>query len=42
MAFLFSPGLLLGWAREKTGGIWVPIWMHALNNTLAAFDMLRF
>lgn len=34
--YLFVFALLLGAAREKTGSLWVPIIMHAINNLLAA------
>ena len=32
---LFGMGLMLAWAYEKTGSLWVPILMHAVNNGLA-------
>jgi len=32
---LFGVGVLLGWARSKTGSIGLPILIHALNNGLA-------
>ncbi|MEE2002670.1 CPBP family intramembrane metalloprotease [Alkalimonas sp. MEB108] len=35
MAMLFSFSLILGLAREKTGSLYVPIALHALNNLLA-------
>lgn len=41
IAYIFVLGLLLGLAREKTGSLWVPIWMHGLNNGLATIEMLR-
>lgn len=41
ICYIFVLGLLLGWAREKTGSIWVPVWMHALNNGLATLQMLQ-
>ncbi len=28
----FFPGLLFGWLRERTGGIWAPVAAHALSN----------
>lgn len=28
----FFPGLLFGWLRERTGGIWAPVVVHALSN----------
>lgn len=41
MAYIFVLGLLLGWAREKTGNLWVPVSMHMLNNSLATVQMLQ-
>lgn len=41
IAYIFCLGLVLGLAREKTGNLWVPVWMHALNNGLATHDMLN-
>lgn len=41
IAYIFFFGLVLGLAREKTGNIWVPVWMHALNNGLATYEMLK-
>ena len=38
--FLFIFGIILGLAREKTGNIWVPVTMHALNNGISAIVML--
>jgi len=40
IGYIFTLGLVLGIAREKTGSLWVPIWMHALNNGLATLSML--
>lgn len=40
ICYIFVLGLLLGLAREKTGSIWIPIWMHALNNGLAFLGMM--
>jgi membrane protease YdiL (CAAX protease family) len=40
LCFIFVFGILLGLAREKTGNLWVPVAMHALNNSIAAFGML--
>jgi membrane protease YdiL (CAAX protease family) len=34
-------GLVLGWARLRTGGLLVPILLHALQNAWATFLMLR-
>jgi membrane protease YdiL (CAAX protease family) len=28
----FFPGLLLGWLRERTGGLAAPVVLHALSN----------
>jgi membrane protease YdiL (CAAX protease family) len=41
IGYIFVLGLLLGWAREKTGSLWVPVGMHALNNGLATLQMLQ-
>lgn len=41
IAYIFCLGLLLGFAREKSGNLWIPVWMHALNNGLATIEMLR-
>lgn len=41
ICYIFVLGLLLGWAREKTGSLWVPVWMHAVNNGLATLYMLQ-
>jgi membrane protease YdiL (CAAX protease family)/Flp pilus assembly protein TadD len=32
---LFAAGLLLGWARQKSGGLALPIVVHCLNNSVA-------
>lgn len=40
ICYIFVLGLVLGLAREKTGSIWVPVWMHALNNGIATIQML--
>jgi len=42
ICYIFVLGMLLGWAREKTGSIWVPVGMHALNNGLATLQMLQW
>ena len=41
IAYIFCLGLILGLAREKTGNLWIPVWMHAINNGLATFEMLQ-
>jgi len=41
ITYIFCLGLVLGLAREKTGSLWVPVWMHALNNGLATFSILN-
>lgn len=41
LVILFSFSLLLGWAREKTGSVYVPIAMHAANN-LVAFILINW
>lgn len=40
LSFLFVLGLILGYAREKTGNVWVPVFMHAVNNALATLEIL--
>ena len=40
LTWLFLLGILIGYARQKTGNIWVPIAMHAFNNALASLEML--
>ncbi len=40
IAYIFCLGIVLGLAREITGNVWIPIWMHALNNGLATLSML--
>ena len=40
--YLFFFGIVLGLAREWTGNIWVPVWMHCVNNVLATWEMLRY
>ena len=42
IGYIFVLGLVLGIAREKTGSLWVPVWMHALNNGLATLSMLNY
>lgn len=41
IAYIFCLGLLLGYAREKSGSLWIPVGMHALNNGLATIEMLK-
>jgi membrane protease YdiL (CAAX protease family) len=36
---LFLMGLLLGYARIRTGSLYIPIGMHALNNLWATFEV---
>lgn len=40
ISYIFFLGLLMGLAREKTGNLWIPVWMHTLNNSLATLSML--
>lgn len=35
MVYTAIMGLALGLARKKTGSLWLPIWMHILNNLLS-------
>lgn len=32
LTYLFLIGLVFGWARWKTQSIWIPMWMHFINN----------
>ena len=41
IAYIFCLGVIFGLAREKTGSLWIPVWMHALNNGLATLTMLN-
>ncbi|HCQ79949.1 MAG TPA: hypothetical protein DIV46_08260 [Verrucomicrobiales bacterium] len=41
IAYIFCLGLILGLAREKTGNLWISVWMHAVNNGIATFEMLQ-
>lgn len=40
LIYLFILGIVIGIAREVTGNLWIPIWMHFVNNSLAVFAML--
>lgn len=40
LCYLFIFGIILGLAREWTGNIWIPVWMHFVNNAIATFYML--
>ncbi len=42
LVFLFLFSVILGLARERTGSVWVPIILHAANNTLTAISLLYF
>lgn len=42
LTWLFLLGVVIGYARQKTGSIWVPIAMHAFNNALASLQMLTY
>ncbi|HSV73325.1 MAG TPA: CPBP family intramembrane glutamic endopeptidase [Chthonomonadales bacterium] len=39
---IFPMGLLLGWAYERTGSLWVVILMHAVNNGAATLGVWLF
>ncbi len=41
LTWLFLLGVIIGYARQKTGSIWTPIIMHAFNNTLASIEILH-
>ena len=41
LSYIFLLGMLMGFAREKTGNLWVPIAMHAVNNAIATFETIR-
>ncbi len=34
-------GILLGWLYYRTRNLWYPIFLHAINNTLAAIDIMH-
>ncbi|MFC3853659.1 CPBP family intramembrane glutamic endopeptidase [Salinispirillum marinum] len=40
LVYLFAFSVILGLAREKTGSIWTPIALHALNNSIAAITLV--
>lgn len=40
LAMLFTFSIILGLAREKSGSVWVPIIIHALNNSVAAVTVV--
>lgn len=40
LCYLFIFGIILGLAREWTGNIWIPVWMHFVNNAIATYGML--
>ena len=42
LAILFTFSLILGYAREKTGSIWLPIILHMLNNLIGGLALLYF
>lgn len=33
-------GMVLGWARLKSGSLWLPVFIHAANNSLAFYHLL--
>ncbi|NNJ86844.1 MAG: CPBP family intramembrane metalloprotease [Akkermansiaceae bacterium] len=41
LSWLFILGLLIGYARHRTGSIWVPIAMHAFNNAMASLEIIH-
>ncbi|NNC87484.1 MAG: CPBP family intramembrane metalloprotease [Akkermansiaceae bacterium] len=41
LAHIFLLGILLGYARERTGNLWIPIAMHAANNAFASIESMR-
>jgi membrane protease YdiL (CAAX protease family) len=38
---LFGVGLVLGWARKRTGGLALPILLHCVNNCVALLGAMR-
>lgn len=40
LAMIFTLSIILGLAREKSGSVWVPIIIHALNNAVAAVTVV--
>lgn len=41
IGYIFVLGLLLGLARELTGSLWIPVWMHFVNNSIASLSMFN-
>lgn len=41
LIYIFLLGLLLGHVRERSGNLWIPIIMHAVNNAIATFEAIR-
>lgn len=41
LAYIFVLGILLGYARERTGNLWIPVAMHAVNNAIAMWESYR-
>jgi membrane protease YdiL (CAAX protease family) len=41
LAYIFLLGIVLGYARILSGNLWIPIAMHAANNALATWEVLR-
>lgn len=42
LAMIFVLSIILGLAREKSGSLWVPIILHAINNLVAAITVIYF
>lgn len=42
LAMIFTLSIILGLAREKSGSLWVPIMLHAINNLVAAITVICF
>jgi membrane protease YdiL (CAAX protease family) len=41
-AFIVVVGLVLGWARQRTGGLAAPVFIHTLNNAFASLLRAAF
>ncbi len=41
LCFIFTLGLFLGWIRWKSGSLYAPILVHAVNNALAMWMVMR-
>jgi len=42
MAVIFLAGLVLGFARAKTGSLWLCVVLHSLMNVIAMIELLTY